>query len=100
MVNCRSDRIDRSFQMARLIRDRLPADNYILTGTGTEILSRELHKTLEGEKILDAGRKTPTDAVHTIADFVADDSLIFAIGNTVGYGAELVENFLLNERKQ
>ncbi len=100
MVNCRSDRIDRSFQMAKLIRERLSADHYILTGTGTEVLSRELHKTLKADKILDVGGKTPADAVKAITDFVTGNSLIFAIGNTVGYGAELVQYFLRNERKE
>jgi poly-gamma-glutamate synthase PgsB/CapB len=100
MVNCRNDRIDRSFQMAKLIRERLQADHYILTGSGTEILARQLHKTLESEKIRNVGGKHPADAVQAITDFIADNSLIFAMGNTVGYGAELIQHFLLNERKQ
>jgi poly-gamma-glutamate synthase PgsB/CapB len=98
MINCRDDRIDRSFQMAKLLRERLQADHYILTGSGTEILARQLHKTFKSEQILDAGGKDPADAVEAITDFIADKSLIFAMGNTVGYGAELIEHFLLNER--
>jgi poly-gamma-glutamate synthase PgsB/CapB len=98
MINCRDDRIDRSFQMAKLLRERLQADHYILTGSGTEILARQLHKTFKSEQILDAGGKDPADAVEAITDFIADKSLIFAMGNTVGYGAELIKHFLLNER--
>ena len=100
MVNCRDDRIDRSFQMAKLLRERLQADHYILTGSGTEILARQLHKTFESERILDVGGKGPADAVETIADFVADKSLVFAMGNTVGYGAELIQHFLISERNR
>jgi len=98
LVNCRNDRIDRSFQMADLIRERLRADKYILTGTGTEILARKLFKIIEHEKILDVGRKKPEDVVDAVADFVSDNSFIFAMGNTVGYGEEMMRRFLLNER--
>jgi poly-gamma-glutamate synthase PgsB/CapB len=100
MVNCRNDRIDRSFQMAKLIRERLQADHYILTGNGTEILARQLRKTLESEQILDVGGKDPADAVQAITDFVTNKSLIFAMGNTVGYGEELMRQFLFHERNQ
>ena len=98
LVNCRNDRIDRSFQIADLIRERLRADQYILTGSGTEILARKLHKIIEREKILDVGGKKPEDVVNTVADFVSDNSFIFAIGNTVGYGEKMMQRFLVNER--
>ena len=99
LVNCRSDRIDRSFQMARLIKERMPADRYILTGSGTEILARRLYKTAAHEKILDIGGKTPEDVVKAVADVVLNMGFIFAMGNTVGYGEEMMQQFLLHERK-
>jgi len=98
LVNCRNDRIDRSFQIADLIREHLRADQYILTGSGTEILARKLHKIIEREKILDVGRKKPEDVVNAVADFVSNNSFIFAMGNTVGYGEEMMQRFLVNER--
>jgi poly-gamma-glutamate synthase PgsB/CapB len=98
LVNCRNDRIDRSFQMAELIRERLKADKYILTGSGTEILARKLFKIIEHDKILDMGRKNPEDVVNAVADFVSDNGFIFAMGNTVGYGEEMMQQFLLHER--
>lgn len=98
LVNCRNDRIDRSFQMADLIRERLRADKYILTGSGTEILARKLFKIFEHERILNVGRKKPEDVFDAVADFVSDKSFIFAMGNTVGYGEEMMQRFLLNER--
>ena len=98
LVNCRNDRIDRSFQMAELIRERLKADKYILTGSGTEILARKLFKIIEHDKILDMGRKNPEDVVNAVADFVSDNGFIFAMGNTVGYGEEMMKQFLLHER--
>jgi len=97
LVNCRIDRIDRSFQMARLISERMPADHYILTGSGTHILARKLFKAIEHEKVIDAGEKTPEHVVQTVADTVSNRSLIFAMGNTVGYGEEMMKQFLLHE---
>ncbi|UCG29709.1 MAG: poly-gamma-glutamate synthase PgsB [candidate division WOR-3 bacterium] len=100
LINCRIDRIDRSFQMAKLIKDRMPADRYILTGSGTHILARKLYKTIEHEKVLDAGEKKPENTVQAVADTVSNRSLIFAMGNTVGYGEEMVKQFLLHERNK
>jgi len=99
LVNCRSDRIDRSFQMATLINQHLKGDHYILTGSGTEILTRKLHKTINKEHIIDLGNKRPADVVSSVAGLVADQSLIFAMGNTVGYGEEMMQQFLLQKRK-
>jgi poly-gamma-glutamate synthase PgsB/CapB len=99
LVNCRNDRIDRSFQMAKLIKERMPADRYILTGSGTEILERKLHKTTALENILDIGGRTPEEVVRAVTDAALNNCFIFAMGNTVGYGEEMVKQFLLHERK-
>lgn len=99
LVNCRNDRIDRSFQMAKLIKESMPGDRYILTGSGTEILARKLYKTTAHEKILDIGGRTPDEVVQAVTDVVSNNSFIFAMGNTVGYGEEMVKQFLLHERK-
>lgn len=98
LVNCRNDRIDRSFQMAKLIDERMPADRYILTGSGTEILERRLRKTAAYEKILDIGGQTPEDVVKRVIETALNNSFIFAMGNTVGYGEEMIRQFLLHER--
>lgn len=94
LVNCRDDRIDRSFQMADLIRDRLKGDRYILTGRATGVLARRLSRIVDRTQILDLGDKDPFETVSLITHRVADESLIFAMGNTVGYGEELMEQFL------
>lgn len=98
LVNCRDDRIDRSFQMADLIKNRLRADHYILTGSGTGVLARKLFKIIKHENILDLGGKSAEQVVQAVSDFVSDRSLIFAMGNTVGYGEEMMHRFLINER--
>jgi poly-gamma-glutamate synthase PgsB/CapB len=100
LVNCRDDRIDRSFQIARLIKERLRADHYILTGSGTRILARKLYKFVKHENILELGGKEPEDVIHAVANFVSDNCLIFAMGNTVGYGERMMRQFLNNERRR
>ena len=99
LVNCRIDRIDRSFQMARLILERMPADHYILTGSGTHILARKLFKAIKHEKVIDLGEKMPEHVVQIVADTVSNGALIFAMGNTVGYGEKMMKQFLLHEGK-
>jgi poly-gamma-glutamate synthase PgsB/CapB len=94
LINCRNDRVDRTFQMADLIKDRIKGDHYILTGTGTDILARKVHSAIESRKTLDLGGKKPDDVVNAVADFVTDNSLIFAMGNTVGFGEEMMQQFL------
>lgn len=99
LINCRDDRIDRSFQFAKLIKDRLQADHYILTGSGTDILARKIYKCVDRSNILDLGHKNPVQVFRDIARFVGNKSLIFAIGNTVGYGEEMMTYFLQNQKR-
>lgn len=94
LINCRNDRVDRTFQMANLIKDRIQGDHYILTGTGTDILARKLRNTIKRKTMLDIGGKKPEDVVNAVLDFVSDNSLIFAMGNTVGFGEEMLQHFL------
>jgi poly-gamma-glutamate synthase PgsB/CapB len=98
LVNCRSDRIDQSFQLAKLINEHLRADHYILTGSGTDVLARKIHETVDSNTILNLGGKKPDDTVHEISRFVSDNSLLFAIGNTVGYGEEMVKHLITHQR--
>ena len=95
LINCRDDRIDRSFQMADLIRDRLRGDRYILTGSATDVLARRLSRIVGNDKIFDLGDKPAEEAAARVAEYVSDKSLVFAMGNTVGYGEELMNQFLL-----
>jgi poly-gamma-glutamate synthase PgsB/CapB len=101
LINCRNDRIDRSFQIADLIKDHLrEAEHYFLTGSGTEILARKLYKIIDNKKILNLGGKNPVRVIDEVSNFVSDKSLIFAIGNTVGYGEEMMKQFLKHRSEQ
>jgi len=99
LVNCRNDRIDRSFQFAKLIKERLRANHYILTGSGTDVLAKKIYKTIDRSKVLDLGGKKPKEVIREVARFVGNKSLIFAIGNTVGYGEEMIRHFLMKQKE-
>lgn len=98
LVNCREDRLERTSRLAELFKDQICADNYILTGAGTKVLLRRLKRIVNPEKIHDHGNRKPSHVVDHITQLVADKSLIFAIGNTVGYGMKLAEE--LNKHKK
>jgi poly-gamma-glutamate synthase PgsB/CapB len=100
LVNCRDDRVDRSFQIADLIEDRLRGiDTYIITGSGTEVLLKRIKKYVPAENIIDLGGKTVGEAAQRIMDSVMNNCLIFAIGNTVGYGEALIDTLLKGKER-
>ena len=99
-MNCREDRLERTFRLAGLFKDKICADNYILTGAGTKVLLRRLKRIVNPEKIHDHGNRDPSHVVGHITQLVADKSLIFAIGNTVGYGMKLAEELNKHRKRQ
>jgi poly-gamma-glutamate synthase PgsB/CapB len=100
LVNCRSDRIDRSLQMADLVSPKMPAEMYIATGANTmPFVKKIMASGVKREKILDLGGKKVEDVVKSVGDRIHDRAQIFAIGNIVGYGESLIECFLLKASK-
>lgn len=101
LINCREDRIDRSFQIADLIQKHMTADHIILTGKGTAVLRKKLQKNMLDKKgnIIDLGNKSPNQIVDEIKRIITDNSLLFALGNTVGFGTLMVEEFLKHRSK-
>ncbi len=98
LINCRSDRIDRTIQFAKIVKEHLHADHYILTGSGTKVLDRNLRRSVQKNNILNLGDKSPDQVIDSVAAFVSNKSLVFAIGNTAGYGVILM-NLLLKHRR-
>ncbi len=94
LINCRDDRIDRSFQMAELIPGKMSADHYILTGARTDVLVKKLSQTLSNKKIIDLGNKKPEIVKKEMFNKLKDRCLIFAMGNTVGYGEKLIKTLI------
>lgn len=95
LINCRKDRLNRSLQFIEMIRDiAQDAISVILTGEGTEILLKKLKKSIAPGKVFDIGNKNVDQASSLIASHVAHNSVVFAIGNTVGYGMNLIKTIV------
>lgn len=94
LINCRSDRIDRSLQMADLISKKIPAKLYFLVGGNTDVLKRRaISLGSKQEKIIDLGGKGVDVVFKEVGVKIDDNSTIFAMGNIVGYGEQLIEYF-------
>ena len=92
-INSRKDRIFRSLQFAQFIKD-LNADHYILTGSGTHVLARNLYRAIGKDRILNLGLKKPRQVFDEVSKYVANGSLVFSMGNAAGYGEKLINYFL------
>jgi poly-gamma-glutamate synthase PgsB/CapB len=94
LVNCRADRTDRSRQLAELSARSFDADYFVASGGMAAVFLR--HAAGEGirkEKLVNAGDRSPAEVYETVLKLVRQDALVFATGNIVGYGAELVAYF-------
>lgn len=95
LVNCRRDRQDRSRQMAELARG-FEARAYVATGGLTKVfLRRAAELGIPAEKLVDLGDDmVPREVFEWMAGLIEDSTLLFACGNTVGYGEELTAYFV------
>ncbi len=92
LVNCRSDRPDRSRQLAELVSS-WGAANYVVTGGATRVfLNRAKEVGIAPERLHDLGdEREPALVYDGLVSLVKDKALVFATGNTVGYGERLIE---------
>lgn len=94
LMNCRDDRIDRSQQLGELVAKQFPADYYVATGTLTSVFIKSaINNGIPKNKILDLGRKGPEEIYPKVFQLVKKDALIFATGNTVGFGEMMINYF-------
>ncbi|MBN2620552.1 hypothetical protein JXB22_05610, partial [candidate division WOR-3 bacterium] len=97
LINCRHDRLDRSLQFTLMVRDVFKdVTGFILTGQATNVLYSRIIRSVDANMILDIGDMTAVKACRIISEHIPDKSLIFATGNTVGYGMELI-NTMINK---
>lgn len=95
LMNCRSDRIDRSRQMAELVASKIPAKLIFVTGGATEVfVNWAIKNGIPASHIIDLGGRSYDDIFEEIGKNVEDNSIILAIGNIVGYGEKMVEYFV------
>jgi poly-gamma-glutamate synthase PgsB/CapB len=95
LVNCRTDRQDRSRQMAELVSG-FGAQRYVATGGTTRVfLRRAAELGIPKDRLKDLGENLGPAVVYKgLFGLVRTEALVFACGNTVGYGEELVGYFV------
>ncbi len=92
LMNCRSDRVDRSKQMAELLSTKVPAKLYFVTGGSTSVFCLYAQKLgISEDKIVDLGGAEYEEIFNTIGQRIEDGAVILAIGNIVGYGESLIK---------
>jgi poly-gamma-glutamate synthase PgsB/CapB len=98
LVNCRSDRPDRSRQMADLVCG-FAAHRYVATGGGTRVFLRRAQALgIAADRLVDLGGDLPPGEVFArVFDLFDHRALLFCCGNTVGYGSELIARFIGSE---
>lgn len=94
LVNAREDRPQRSEQLADLIAGPLAAEHYVISGQATEMLYRKaLERGLPPERVTNLGGRDATTVYEHLLAMSEPSSVIFAIGNIVGFGDEIVLHF-------
>ena len=95
LINCRADRVERSKQLARLCATCLPADYYVVTGYLTKVfIKHAMACNIPRTKLIDMGASSPAEIYTKVTSIAVDGSLIFAIGNIVVLGHEIVSYFV------
>ncbi len=94
LVNSRKDRIQRAEQLGELIASDLDADYFIISGEYTHALvAKAIACGLPHNKISDLGGR-PLEAIfNSILNLTPEKSLVFGIGNIVGFGEQIVNYF-------
>ncbi len=94
LFNCRSDRLDRSRQLAQACVDWEPADSYVLIGTGTQAFVRFAAAAgLDPRKVVVAERESPAELFETLIDLAGQSALIVGMGNIGDNGLEIARFF-------
>lgn len=95
LVVCRPDRIERSQQLGDLLATRLSFDACLVAGKPTgPFVGRFQSNNDSGRKLLDMEGATPETIFTTILTYSGETPLVvFGIGNIVGLGEEIVEQF-------
>lgn len=92
LVNCRSDRPERSRQLGRAISGWSPAESYVIVGSGTHFFTSAAVKSgLDRTHIHVAEQEDARTILGRIAQLGADPILLVGLGNIGGVGLELLE---------
>jgi poly-gamma-glutamate synthase PgsB/CapB len=94
IVNCRSDRPERSIQMAEMCASWKNMDTVFAIGTGTDIfVKKSLSLGISQQRLFGIERQPAEAILKKIADVSGRVGLIMGVGNIAGIGMELVDLF-------
>ncbi|QDT64169.1 poly-gamma-glutamate synthase PgsB [Calycomorphotria hydatis] len=94
IFNCRADRPDRSIQLADVVVNWAPADQYLLIGTGTFIFARRaIAKGLSPQQVSFAEDLRVEEIFERVIDLAGRSALVMGMANIGGVGLDLVRYF-------
>jgi poly-gamma-glutamate synthase PgsB/CapB len=94
VFNCRSDRADRSEQLAQSYASWTQADEVVLLGTGQYIFARVAVKSgLDPTRLVFVDRTHPADIFEILLGLAESSALVMGLGNIAGPGLALAEYF-------
>lgn len=94
VFNCRSDRADRSEQLAESYAGWTQADEVVLLGTGQYIFARAAVKSgLDPTRLVFVDRDHPADIFEILLGLSESSALVMGLGNIAGPGLALAEYF-------
>jgi poly-gamma-glutamate synthase PgsB/CapB len=94
VFNCRSDRADRSEQLAESYAGWTQADEVVLLGTGQYIFARAAVKSgLDPTRLVFVDRDHPADVFEILLGLAESSALVMGLGNIAGPGLALAEYF-------
>lgn len=94
VFNCRTDRADRSIQLADACLRWKPADQYLLIGAGIDVFAkRALHNGMNPARLIRAERQAAPRLIDALERAGGASSLVMGMGNIAGPGMELVKYF-------
>jgi poly-gamma-glutamate synthase PgsB/CapB len=100
LVNSRKDRIQRAEQLGEFITSHLEADYYVITGEYTRpLVARAIACGMPHNKIEDLGGRSLETIFNSVVSLASEKTLVFGIGNMVGFGEEIVEYFMERGRE-
>ena len=94
VFNCRSDRADRSEQLAESYGRWTQADEVVLLGSGQYIFARAAVKAgLDPTRLVFVDRTHPADIFEILLGLAEPSALVMGLGNIAGPGLALAEYF-------
>jgi len=94
LVNSRKDRIQRAEQLGEFIATELDADYFVIAGEYTKpLVAKAIASGMPHNKIEDLGGRSQEVIFNALVSLTQEKSLVFGIGNIVGFGEQIVDYF-------